>query len=851
MGQSKKSSGKKRNVKSAGKTGGNKSVKRANANPADMARNKELIGLGVLALAIVLLISYLLTPDVANAETGAVGTIGLWCLKAMVFLAGAGAVGLPIFLLVFGVLICIDRNRLHAASRYWGLFLLFWSVLALLNLDQPLSTFGAYVAASAGSGGGVLGALLSFLLLQAFGRIGAAILLIALSVAGLLLALEASLIGALRSIGGIFVSLGRTLSYSRRDGDVEDDASLRRASRREEAPPAPAPTRRSPLIVTHDQDPAPVISDKKKKTVAAPPPPNTAFSRDYLPDITASADELAAAALAAMQPQAKPPEKTAVSPETVAPSQVCAAMEGEAPIDSGLPAADAEAVFQPLTSSPTVAQPAPAAAQETVADMAQSCREAAADYRLPPLDLTTKGKRKRNPQMNQMLNDSIGVLEKTLESFGVKASVTQVVAGPAVTRYELQPAPGVKVAKITSLADDIALSLAAQGVRIEAPIPGKSAIGIEVARKDIDTVYFREVIESDAFQNSSAKLSFALGKNIAGECIVGDLAKMPHLLIAGATGSGKSICVNSIICSILYKAKPDEVKLLLIDPKKVEMTNYNTLPHLLAPVVSDNKKAANALKWVVNEMENRYSLFVGAAVKDFKGYNQVNPDAALPQIVVIIDELADLMMVAKHDVEEAICRIAQMARAAGIHLVVATQRPSVDVITGLIKANIPSRIAFAVSSYMDSRTILDMGGAEKLMGRGDMLYHPVGSNKPMRVQGSFIDEADIKRLIQYCSQQAAPCFSQSATAAAEAIEQTAERDGGEVDDLFVKAGRVIIGTGQASTSFLQRKLAIGNPRAARLIDTLEAKGVVGGPKGAKPRDILMTMEEFEELYGSE
>ncbi|MCR4963653.1 MAG: DNA translocase FtsK [Firmicutes bacterium] len=830
MVQNKKSNTKKRSVNRAGKTGGKQPAKRAQADPADLARNKELIGLGVLALAVVLLISYFVTPDVSRAEVGAVGTIGLWCLKAMAFLAGEGAVGLPVFLLVFGVLICIDRNRGHAASRYLGLFLLFWSVLALLNLHQPMAPFGDYVSASAGSGGGVLGAVLSFLLLRAFGRIGATVLLIALCVAGLLLALEASLVGALRGVGGAFASFGRTLSYSRPEEEAAKTAAKEESRRND------APARRRPLIFTHDQeDPAPLISDKKKKTAPAEPPPDTAFSRDYLPDVTASADELAAAAMAAMHPQPLAPEPAAPSeppPETPAPAE-------EKPA-AGAASANGEGAFRPFGG----------AVQEPAGDTAAGS-QAVVEYRLPPLDLTTKGKRKRNPQMNQMLNDSIGVLENTLESFGVKASVTQVVAGPAVTRYELQPAPGVKVARITSLSDDIALSLAAQGVRIEAPIPGKSAIGIEVARKDIDTVYFREVIESDAFQNSSAKLSFALGKNIAGECIVGDLAKMPHLLIAGATGSGKSICVNSIICSILYKAKPDEVKLLLIDPKKVEMTNYNTLPHLLAPVVSDSKKAANALKWVVNEMENRYSLFVGAAVKDFKGYNQANPEAALPQIVVIIDELADLMMVAKHDVEEAICRIAQMARAAGIHLVVATQRPSVDVITGLIKANIPSRIAFAVSSYTDSRTILDMGGAEKLMGRGDMLYHPVGSNKPMRVQGSFIDEADIKRLIQFCSQQAQPCFSQSATAAAEAIEQQPERDGEEVDDLFVKAGRVIIGTGQASTSFLQRKLAIGNPRAARLIDTLEAKGVVGGPKGAKPRDILMSMEEFEELYGSE
>ena len=434
----------------------------------------------------------------------------------------------------------------------------------------------------------------------------------------------------------------------------------------------------------------------------------------------------------------------------------------------------------------------------------------------------------------------------------MRATVIQVVAGPAVTRYELQPAPGVKVSRITALADDIALSLAAPGVRIEAPIPGKSAIGIEVARKETETVYFREMIDSDEFQKSAPKLSVALGKNIGGEYIIANLAKMPHLLIAGATGSGKSICINTIICSILFKATPDEVKLMLIDPKKVEMTQYARLPHLIAPVVNDSKKASNALKWVVNEMENRYSLFVGASCKDFEGYNRLNREAPLPHIVVIIDELADLMMVARHDVEDSICRLAQMARAAGIHLVVATQRPSVDVITGLIKANIPSRIAFAVSSYTDSRTILDMGGAEKLLGKGDMLYSPIGMNKPMRVQGTFISEEDVAKLVDYCCEQASPKFSDAAVEAAVHGRDVSEDDSPEEDDrdeLLYDAAMLIVSTGQASVSFLQRRLAIGNPRAARIMDQLEAKGVVGGSKGAKPRDILMSPDEIEELLG--
>jgi len=473
---------------------------------------------------------------------------------------------------------------------------------------------------------------------------------------------------------------------------------------------------------------------------------------------------------------------------------------------------------------------------------------AAESYVLPEPSLISHGEHRSDVNMKKAIAESIEILETTLADFGVKAEVVQVVPGPAVTRYELQPAPGVKVARITSLADDIALTLAAPAVRIEAPIPGKSAIGIEVARRVTDTVYFREVLESKEFIDSSAKLSFALGKNIGGESIVGDLAKMPHLLISGATGSGKSICLNSIICSLLFKAKPDEVKLMLVDPKKVEMTAYRQLPHLLIPIVTDCKKAANSLKWIVTEMEDRYTLFAASATKDFAGYNAANPDNPLPYIVVIIDELADLMLVAKRDVEESICRIAQLARAAGIHLVVATQRPSVDVITGLIKANIPSRIAFAVSSNTDSRTILDMAGAEKLLGRGDMLYYPIGANKPMRIQGTFISEKDIAKLVDYCSEQASQNFSEQATAAA--VSNRMDELDEDLDDLFYKAGALIIASKQASTSYLQRRLAIGNPRAARLMDILESKGVVGGPNGSKPREVLMSEDQFESLFGS-
>jgi len=435
-------------------------------------------------------------------------------------------------------------------------------------------------------------------------------------------------------------------------------------------------------------------------------------------------------------------------------------------------------------------------------------------------------------------------LEDVLSSFGVKVIVSEISQGPAITRYEVQPAPGVKISRIVSLADDIALALAAPDVRIEAPIPGKSAVGIEVPNKKISPVRFREVLEADEFRTDS-KLRVALGKDIAGKPVVADLARMPHLLVAGATGSGKSVCMNTIITSILYTARPDQVKFLLIDPKMVELARYNGIPHLVAPVVTDPKKAAAALRWIVNEMETRYELFAAAGVRDIIRYNEVNCDMSpLPYVVVLIDELADLMLVAPGDVEEGICRLAQMARAAGIHLVVATQRPSVDVITGIIKANIPSRIAFAVSSQIDSRTILDGSGAEKLLGKGDMLYYPLGMAKPLRVQGCFLSDQEVEKVVGHWKNQAKPEYL---TPVFEDQVAPSDAEPGD-DELFYEAGRLFITSNMASVSLLQRRLRVGYTRAARLMDLLEQKGVVGGFEGSKPRQVLMTLTELEDQF---
>jgi len=445
-------------------------------------------------------------------------------------------------------------------------------------------------------------------------------------------------------------------------------------------------------------------------------------------------------------------------------------------------------------------------------------------------------------------------LEKVLLDFGVKAKVIRVTRGPVITRYELAPAPGVKISKIVNLADDIALGLAARDVRIEAPIPGKAAIGIEVPNKHARSVPFREVLETTGFGEHASKLKVALGKDIADQPIIGDLIKMPHLLVAGATGSGKSVCITSIINSILYNATPDEVKLLLVDPKMVELSQYNGIPHLLAPVVVDPKKAAAALRWIVKEMENRYELFAAAGVRDIERYNKlkagqsISSKPALPFMVVIIDELADLMMVAAGEVEEAICRIAQMARAAGIHLVIATQRPSVDVITGVIKANIPSRISFAVSSQIDSRTILDATGAEKLLGRGDMLYSPLGVNKALRVQGCLVTDEEVQRVITHWKALGRPEYLDPERLFAETSVKNEESNGPD-DVLFIDAGQLFIRTGIASVSFLQRKLKLGYTRAARLMDMLEEQGIVGTYEGSKPRQVLLTLEEFNERFG--
>lgn len=469
------------------------------------------------------------------------------------------------------------------------------------------------------------------------------------------------------------------------------------------------------------------------------------------------------------------------------------------------------------------------------------------NYKIPSVNLLNKIDKKADDNSKKKVLKNASLLEKTLADFGVEAKVNQVTVGPTITRYEIQPSPGVKVSKIVNLTDDIALSLAARSIRMEAPIPGKSAIGIEVPNETPLMVGLREVFESEEFKKFDSPLAMALGKDISGKPVIGDIGKMPHLLIAGSTGSGKSVCVNTLISSILYKARPDEVKLLLIDPKVVELANYNGIPHLLIPVVTDPKKAANALNWAVVEMNKRYKMFAENGVKDITSYNE-KCEEKLPKIVIIIDELADLMMASANDVEDYICRLAQMARAAGMHLIVATQRPSVDVITGVIKANIPSRIAFAVSSQTDSRTILDMGGAEKLLGKGDMLFYPLGASKPVRLQGAFISENESQNVIDFVKSQVKEEIKYEENIMDTISKINMEKSSDE-DELLSEAIEFVVESGQGSASMLQRKFKIGFNRAARLIDSMEERGIVGPNEGSKPRKVLMSKQDLQNLEG--
>ena len=548
------------------------------------------------------------------------------------------------------------------------------------------------------------------------------------------------------------------------------------------------------------------------------------------------------------------PEEYSYQPTTIGPLETNHAAIASAVPGTGAAASSVSAgagmSSMPL-SVPSLASTAEDTAQVAVSKDGQIHRTYDKPYHFPSLDILAKG------EVGQNNNDEVAYnamrLEDVLSSFGISAKVVNATQGPTVTRYEIEPAQGVKVSRIVNLTDDIALNLAAQHIRMEAPIPGKSAIGIEVPNTKTEAVHLRDVLDCSDFKEARGGIPVGLGKDIAGKPVITDLAKMPHLLVAGTTGSGKSVCVNTLISSILFSRKPEEVKLLLIDPKMVELSVYNGIPHLMAPVVTDMKKAAAVLRWAVREMEARYKAFAASGKRDIKSYNEAHPKSAMPLIVLIIDELADLMMTAPDDIEESISRLAQMARAAGIHMVLATQRPSVNVITGSIKANVPSRISFAVGSQIDSRTILDMAGAEKLLGKGDMLFSPIGANKPIRVQGAFISDDEVEHLVEFVKQQREPEYDDTVTAEAEKESAAQDNDEQDIyrDELLERAVNLVMESGQASVSMLQRRFRIGYTRAARLVDTMEDLKIVGPNMGSKAREILMSPEQVKARYFSD
>lgn len=699
----------------------------------------------------------------------------------------------------------------------------------LFNLGQDLRS------------GGVLSMLFGWPLYAACGRVGASIIMILFMLAMLLLVSGATLIDAFHTVSKPVKKM--------------EDSYLRVREEREEREEQ---KRQASFNIDVDLGPDPVTEELPQHPVSSPKQPQLQELVDQLEQPQPVNESPAKAFLNVVEEQRQKSAQAQEEQKQEKQEQLDALVERAIPKEAPVSPREEvrEILSEELPSREGEQQQGKGAPVEGIQlQPAVPVRQ----YQYPPITLLKAPVNRQNTDLSEELRMNAELLVNTLKSFGVQTRIIDISRGPTVTRYELQPSAGVKISKITNLADDIALNLAAGSVRIEAPIPNKAAVGIEVPNKQTEVVTMREIVDSAAFKNAKSKLSVALGKDISGTEIICDIAKMPHLLIAGSTGSGKSVCINSIIISLLYKATPDEVKLLMVDPKIVELGAYNGIPHLLVPVVTDPRKAAGALGWAVTEMLNRYKLFADNGVRDLTGYNELaktkeelNP---MPQIVIVIDELADLMMAAPNEVEDAICRLAQMARAAGMHLVIATQRPSVDVITGLIKANIPSRIAFAVSSQIDSRTILDQGGAEKLLGKGDMMFAPVGAQKPIRLQGCWISDPERDKVIEFVKDSGNAGYDD---AIMDEIEKQAAQekgkdkggDGGgfeEEDPLMNQAIECVVEAGQASTSYLQRRLKVGYARAARLIDDMEAKGVVGPFEGSKPRQVMITKNQWAEM----
>lgn len=775
---------------------------------------QEIQGILALALGILMMLSFYVKDSI--------GLFGTFVRDASLGILGLPAFLIPPVIILYAAVLIFARDGVELKNKPLYIFLLFLLVSALIQTGRyrsedynGLAPLGAleqfYKDGAALIGGGVLGGLISLPFLVTFRVLGTIIILTALSLVDIILLTNSSISNFIKSIRGLFVYEGGNVNpkTKRKTADKETD----------EGDIQP--------VVEGVGDEMSLRFDKKPKVIDFKIEKTTRELKDKTSKKSKESMSEQAGGL-----------------ETVVEDEPLELVIGD---------------LKKKRVNPPVIQEKPAVHKN--GDGLQGLHKMDAkfpnaeqvQYVYPPYDLLKEdmesGGNSKNYR-NQVL-EGAKKLEETLNSFGVSAKVINVTRGPTVTRYELQPSAGVKVSRIVNLSDDIALNLAAPGIRLEAPIPGKAAIGIEVPNKEVNMVRIRDVIESHEFVQQPSKLAFAVGKDVSGETIIVDIAKMPHLLIAGATGSGKSVCINSLIVSLLYKATPDEVKLLMIDPKVVELGVYNGIPHLLIPVVTEPKKAAGALNWAVQEMVNRYKLFADKAVRDIKGYNELmkktGEQPTIPQIVIIIDELADLMMVAPNDVEDAICRLAQMARAAGMHLVIATQRPSVDVITGVIKANIPSRISFAVSSQIDSRTILDMAGAEKLLGRGDMLLHPVGKPKPIRAQGANITDAEVESVVEFVKAQGNALYDDNIIEEINSEDNPFDNDSGDNDELLPRAIELVVEAGQASVSLIQRKFKVGYARAARIVDQMESRGIVGGFEGSKPRQILISRQQWQEM----
>lgn len=768
-----------------------------------------------------------------SIQTNATGELGLFVKKTLLGSFGAVAYILPYYLLLYGILLFAKRTA-HITARSGSFLAVIFLFLTILNSARFLGA-GTKHSFSLGfiqdmfhtgtllESGGVFGMTIGLGLITIIGMVGLYILSIAVIIVSLMLVINTPLSQFLDKI-----KEKRAL----RKHEKESAAEFELETVMVEEIKTKKPEKRA--IV---EPPAPVVKDISHYT-----PVSTGISRGQMKILNYMNDD------DLFERDVPKDESIPVEVIPVAEIKNSVIPEIKPDVIIGMkPEADQVTEVKKITNS----EAAKATLTPGEINISTAGTSTATAFKLPPIDLLKKANVDVKAGENDSLQANAMKLEKTLQDFNVNAKVTKVTKGPAVTRYEIQPSTGVKVSSIVRLSDDIALNLEAKSIRIEAPIPGKAAVGIEVENEKVNLVSIREIIDSKEFKNAKSKITFSVGKDISGNAIVSDLKGMPHLLIAGSTGSGKSVCINSIIISLLYKANPDEVKLVLIDPKVVELGSYNGIPHLLIPVVTDPSKAAAALNWAVAEMLDRYKKFAEESVRDLESFNTAvkakdENDRFLPQIVIIIDELADLMMAAPSQVEESICRLAQMARAAGMHLIVATQRPSVDVITGVIKANIPSRIAFAVSSQVDSRTILDMGGAEKLVGKGDMLFNPLGMAKPVRVQGTFISDQEVNAVIEYVKNQGGEAeYSNDVIHTIEKVQSPNSNE--DEDELLPDAIEAVVKAKQASVSMLQRRFRVGYNRAARLVDMMESRGIIGPADGSRPRQVFLTEEELYAL----